>query len=73
MVTDNMLTVGVDMIEVDRIERSLQRHGPRFLNRIFTVQAIKKYFCITTLYFIGRISGQAVLSRIPQRSIMVVK
>jgi holo-[acyl-carrier protein] synthase len=30
--------VGVDMIEVDRIERGLARHGARFLDRIFTVQ-----------------------------------
>jgi len=38
MVTNNMLAVGVDMIEVDRIERSLERHGPNFLDRIFTAQ-----------------------------------
>lgn len=33
-----MLAVGVDIIEVDRIERSLSRHGSRFLDRIFTAQ-----------------------------------
>ena len=33
-----MLAVGVDIIEVDRIERSLDRLGSRFLDRIFTQQ-----------------------------------
>ena len=31
-----MLTVGVDLSEVDRIEKLLQRYGPRFSGRIFT-------------------------------------
>lgn len=33
-----MLSVGVDIIEVARIERSLERLGSRFLDRIFTKQ-----------------------------------
>ena len=33
-----MLAVGVDIIEVDRIERTLDRQGTRFLDRIFTAQ-----------------------------------
>lgn len=33
-----MLAVGIDIIEVVRIQRSLDRHGTRFLDRIFTVQ-----------------------------------
>jgi holo-[acyl-carrier protein] synthase len=33
-----MVAVGVDMIEVDRIERTLDRHGARFLDRVFTAQ-----------------------------------
>ncbi len=31
-----MLTTGVDFIEIDRIARVLDRHGERFLRRIFT-------------------------------------
>lgn len=31
-----MLRVGVDMIEVARIERAMHRHGERFFNRFFT-------------------------------------
>lgn len=31
-----MLTTGVDLIEIDRIERVLARHGDRFLARVFT-------------------------------------
>ncbi len=33
-----MLTIGVDMIEVARMERGIVRHGERFLNRFFTEQ-----------------------------------
>jgi holo-[acyl-carrier protein] synthase len=33
-----MLRVGVDMIEVVRIERGIARHGERFYNRFFTAQ-----------------------------------
>jgi holo-[acyl-carrier protein] synthase len=31
-----MLTIGVDLIEIDRVERVLARHGDRFLERVFT-------------------------------------
>ena len=33
-----MLTVGVDMIEIARIARALERHGQRFSRRFFTEQ-----------------------------------
>ncbi len=33
-----MLAVGVDIIEVARVERALARHGERFSRRIFTEQ-----------------------------------
>ena len=32
------LSSGVDMIEIARIERGIERHGQRFLDRFFTVQ-----------------------------------
>ena len=31
-----MLTVGVDLIEIARVERMLARYGDRFLERVFT-------------------------------------
>ena len=31
-----MLACGVDLIRIERIERSLERFGERFLNRVFT-------------------------------------
>ena len=31
-----VLGIGTDLIEIDRIERSLERFGPRFLSRIYT-------------------------------------
>ena len=33
---DAMLTTGVDIIEIDRIQRVLERWGQRFLHRIYT-------------------------------------
>jgi holo-[acyl-carrier protein] synthase len=30
------LTSGVDVIEIERIQRAIERHGERFLKRIFT-------------------------------------
>lgn len=36
-----MLAVGVDMIDVDRIARAMQRHGERFDRRFFTAQEIE--------------------------------
>ena len=31
-----MLSTGVDLIEIGRVERALERHGERFLERVFT-------------------------------------
>lgn len=33
-----MLSVGVDMVEIERIGRALERHGQRFHRRFFTEQ-----------------------------------
>jgi holo-[acyl-carrier protein] synthase len=30
------LATGIDLIEINRVEKALQRHGQRFLSRIFT-------------------------------------
>lgn len=38
-----MLTVGVDIVEIDRIRRALDRFGDRFLNRVYTEKEIR--FC----------------------------
>lgn len=35
-----MLAVGVDLIEVERIEASILRYGNRFLSRIFTIDEL---------------------------------
>lgn len=33
-----MIRSGIDLVEIERLEASIQRHGDRFLNRIFTQQ-----------------------------------
>ena len=38
-----MLTTGVDLIEIARVERVLERHGERFLERVFTPAEV--FYC----------------------------
>jgi holo-[acyl-carrier protein] synthase len=33
-----MLRIGVDMIEIERVRRAIERHGARFFARFFTAQ-----------------------------------
>ncbi len=35
-----LLRSGVDLIEVERVQEAIHRHGERFLNRIFTAQEL---------------------------------
>ena len=35
-----MIRTGVDLIEVDRIDRAILRHGDRFFERFFTVREL---------------------------------
>jgi holo-[acyl-carrier protein] synthase len=35
-----MLSTGIDIIEVDRIDRAILRHGERFFDRFYTVQEL---------------------------------
>ncbi len=37
-----LLSSGIDLIEIKRIQKALKRHGDRFLNRIFTEAEIKQ-------------------------------
>jgi holo-[acyl-carrier protein] synthase len=37
------LSAGVDIVELDRIRRVLERHGERFLARIYTSEEITRY------------------------------
>ena len=40
---DTVLAAGVDLIEVERVQQSLDRFGNRFLNRVFTEQ--ERLYC----------------------------
>lgn len=31
---------GIDLIEIERVQQAIQRHGERFLGRVFTVQEL---------------------------------
>jgi holo-[acyl-carrier protein] synthase len=37
------LSTGVDIVELDRIQKALERHGDRFLARIYTPEEILRY------------------------------
>jgi holo-[acyl-carrier protein] synthase len=37
------LSVGVDLVEIDRIERAVERYGARFLARIYTPAELARY------------------------------
>jgi len=37
-----LLSSGIDLIEIKRIQKALERHGDRFLDRIFTEAEIKQ-------------------------------
>jgi holo-[acyl-carrier protein] synthase len=60
----NIQGLGTDIIEVQRIREAIERHGDRFLNRLFTEQE-KKYCCRykdATPHFAGRFAAkEAVL------------
>ena len=38
-----MLSVGVDVVEIDRIAEVYRRHGARFLNRVYTPREGERY------------------------------
>jgi holo-[acyl-carrier protein] synthase len=37
------LSVGVDLVELDRIRRAVDRHGERFLARVYTPEELMRY------------------------------
>lgn len=37
------LAVGVDLIELARIERAVERHGERFLSRVYTANELERF------------------------------
>lgn len=39
-----LFDIGTDIIEIDRIRRAINKHGQRFLNRIFTLQELQYCF-----------------------------
>lgn len=52
--------IGNDIIEVDRIARSLARYGDRFISRVFspTEQAYCKRYALAARHFAGRFAAK---------------
>lgn len=62
---NNPQGIGTDIIEVERIRQSIERHGQHFLNRIFT-QAEQDYcykFKDPVLHFAGRFAAKEALAK----------
>lgn len=38
-----VIRTGIDAVEIQRVENLIQRHGERFLRRVFTLQEIQLY------------------------------
>ena len=57
--------IGVDLVEVARIEHSLERFGERFLNRIFTVGEIEycKSMPHPARHFAARFAAKEAVSK----------
>ncbi len=59
----NVLGVGTDIIEIERIEEAIGRHGDRFLNRLFTEK--EKKYCLRYkkpgTHFAGRFAAKEAI------------
>lgn len=57
-----MLAVGVDMVEVARIDKGIARHGDRFISRFFTPQE-QSYCAGRATSLAGRIAIKEAVSK----------
>ena len=57
-----MLTTGVDLIEICQVERALDRHGERFLRRVFT-QAEIAYSCARPAELAARFAAKEAVAK----------
>lgn len=57
--------VGNDIIEIDRIEKSINRYGDQFLNRIFTEKEIAycKKHAMRARHFAGRFAAKESIAK----------
>jgi len=60
---DGMTELGIDIIRVDRIRRSLERFGPRFTNRVLTV-AERRYVRERPETMAGRWAAKEAVSKV---------
>jgi holo-[acyl-carrier protein] synthase len=65
MSQDNILGVGNDILEIDRIRKSIQAHGQRFLDRIFTKK--EQAYCLNhqdaAPRFAGRFAAKEAIAK----------
>jgi holo-[acyl-carrier protein] synthase len=63
MKTDNILGIGNDIIEIDRVRKSIEEHGKRFLERLFTPkeQSWAEKYRDPTSYYAGRFCAKEAI------------
>ena len=62
----NILGIGTDIIEIERIAMAISRHGDRFLNRIFTPKEQEyafRHHAQSTATFAGRFAAKEAISK----------
>jgi holo-[acyl-carrier protein] synthase len=60
-----ILGLGNDLVEIDRIRQSIDRHGYRFLSRLFTIK--EQDYCLKykdpTPHFAGRFTAKEAIAK----------
>lgn len=59
------LLLGTDIIEIDRVDRAIQRHGERFLRKLFTEFEIEycQRFQHSSRNFAGRFAAKEAIAK----------
>ncbi len=59
----NMIGIGNDIIEIDRVRKCIERYGQRFLDRVFTVK--EQNYCLSRkdppIHFAGRFAAKEAI------------
>jgi len=63
--SDDILGIGNDIIEIERIRKALEAHGKRFIDRLFTIR--EQAYCLKykdpTARFAGRFAAKEAVAK----------
>ena len=55
--------IGIDIVEIERLQNALTKHGVRFVERICTAQEISGHQMSDVFYFAGRWAAKEAISK----------